>query len=161
MVKMKPPRVPEQPALGAHRDMLRRLLATCAGRDFEARLDREAIRPRLRGQPLQAFLPRGRWLHCDVPEQGLLHVLSRSALSPSRQLPGGLVSIGWPVRLVADALGAPVPRDRDGKVGRARQGQSKPSSTDDLLAKEAEQGSLGRGPMAQLTTSVIRDLAAS
>jgi integrase/recombinase XerC len=40
MVKMKPPRVPDQPAPVLTEDMLRRLLATCAGRDFEARRDR-------------------------------------------------------------------------------------------------------------------------
>jgi site-specific recombinase XerD len=44
MVKMKPPRVPEQPAPVLTEDMLRRLLATCAGRDFEARRDTAIIR---------------------------------------------------------------------------------------------------------------------
>jgi site-specific recombinase XerD len=43
MAKMKPPRVPEQPAPVLTEDMLRRLLATCAGRDFEARRDRAII----------------------------------------------------------------------------------------------------------------------
>src|SRR6266508_1708238 len=43
MLKMKPPRVPEQPAPVLTEDMLRRLLATCAGRDFEARRDRALI----------------------------------------------------------------------------------------------------------------------
>src|SRR5215216_3673451 len=43
MAKMKPPRVPEQPAPVLTEDLLRRLLATCAGRDFEARRDRALI----------------------------------------------------------------------------------------------------------------------
>jgi site-specific recombinase XerD len=43
MVKMKPPRVPDQPAPVLNEEMLRRLLATCAGRDFEARRDRALI----------------------------------------------------------------------------------------------------------------------
>jgi site-specific recombinase XerD len=43
MAKMKPPRVPDQPAPVLTEDMLRRLLATCAGRDFEARRDRALI----------------------------------------------------------------------------------------------------------------------
>ena len=43
MVKMKPPRVPEQPAPVLTEELLRRLLATCAGRDFEARRDRALI----------------------------------------------------------------------------------------------------------------------
>jgi len=43
MLKMKPPRVPDQPAPVLTEDMLRRLLATCAGRDFEARRDRALI----------------------------------------------------------------------------------------------------------------------
>jgi site-specific recombinase XerC len=43
MVKMKPPRVPDQPAPVLTEEMLRRPLATCAGRDFEARRDRALI----------------------------------------------------------------------------------------------------------------------
>jgi site-specific recombinase XerD len=43
MAKMKPPRVPEQPAPVLTEDLLRRLLATCAGRNFEARRDRALI----------------------------------------------------------------------------------------------------------------------
>jgi site-specific recombinase XerD len=43
MAKMKPPRVPEQPAPVLTEDLLRRLLAACAGRDFEARRDRALI----------------------------------------------------------------------------------------------------------------------
>jgi site-specific recombinase XerD len=43
MLKMKPPRVPDQPAPVLTEDLLRRLLATCAGRDFEARRDRALI----------------------------------------------------------------------------------------------------------------------
>jgi integrase/recombinase XerC len=43
MLKMKPPPVPEQPAPMLTEDLLRRLLATCAGRDFEARRDRALI----------------------------------------------------------------------------------------------------------------------
>jgi site-specific recombinase XerD len=43
MAKMKPPRVPEQPAPVLTEDLLRRLLAACAGRDFEARRDRAMI----------------------------------------------------------------------------------------------------------------------
>jgi site-specific recombinase XerD len=43
MAKMKPPRVPEQPAPVLTEELLRRLLATCAGRDFEARRDRALI----------------------------------------------------------------------------------------------------------------------
>jgi hypothetical protein len=39
MVKMKPPRVLEQAAPVLTEELLRRLLATCAGRDFEARRD--------------------------------------------------------------------------------------------------------------------------
>jgi site-specific recombinase XerD len=42
MAKMKPPRVSEQPAPVLTEEMLRRL-ATCAGRDFEARRDRALI----------------------------------------------------------------------------------------------------------------------
>jgi site-specific recombinase XerD len=43
MAKMKPPRVPEQPAPVLTEDLLRRLLANCASRDFEARRDRALI----------------------------------------------------------------------------------------------------------------------
>ena len=43
MAKMKPPRVPEQPAPVLTEELLRRLLATCAGRDFGARRDRALI----------------------------------------------------------------------------------------------------------------------
>jgi site-specific recombinase XerD len=43
MAKMKPPRVPEQPAPVLTEELLRRLLATCAGKDFEARRDRALI----------------------------------------------------------------------------------------------------------------------
>ena len=43
MAKMKPPRVPEQPAPVLTEDMLRRLLATCTGRDFQARRDRALV----------------------------------------------------------------------------------------------------------------------
>jgi site-specific recombinase XerD len=43
MARMKPPRVPEQPAPVLTEELLRRLLATCAGRDFEARRDRALI----------------------------------------------------------------------------------------------------------------------
>ena len=43
MAKLKPPRVPEQPAPVLTEELLRRLLATCAGRDFEARRDRALI----------------------------------------------------------------------------------------------------------------------
>ena len=43
MAKMKPPRVPEQPAPVLTEDLLRRLLATCAGRDFESCRDRALI----------------------------------------------------------------------------------------------------------------------
>jgi site-specific recombinase XerD len=43
MAKMKPPRVPEQPAPVITEELLRRLLATCAGRDFEDRRDRALI----------------------------------------------------------------------------------------------------------------------
>jgi integrase/recombinase XerC len=43
MAKMKPPRVPEQPAPVLTEELLRRLLATCAGRDSEARRDRALI----------------------------------------------------------------------------------------------------------------------
>jgi site-specific recombinase XerD len=51
MAKMKPPRVPEQPAPVLTEDLLRRLLATCAGRDFEARRERPAVRPSDRQGP--------------------------------------------------------------------------------------------------------------
>jgi site-specific recombinase XerD len=43
MRKMKPPRVPEQPAPVLTEDLLRRLLASCAGKDFEDRRDRALI----------------------------------------------------------------------------------------------------------------------
>jgi site-specific recombinase XerD len=43
MRKMKPPTVPEQPAPVLTEELLRRLLATCAGKDFEARRDRALI----------------------------------------------------------------------------------------------------------------------
>ncbi len=43
MRKLKPPAVPEQPAPVLTEDSLRRLLATCAGRDFEARRDRALL----------------------------------------------------------------------------------------------------------------------
>jgi site-specific recombinase XerD len=43
MARMKPPRVPEQPAPVLTEELLRRLLATCAGKDFEARRDRAVI----------------------------------------------------------------------------------------------------------------------
>jgi site-specific recombinase XerD len=43
MAKMKPPQVPEQPAPALTEEALRRLLATCAGRDFEDRRDRALI----------------------------------------------------------------------------------------------------------------------
>jgi site-specific recombinase XerC len=44
MVKMKPPRVPEQAAPVLPEDLLRRLLVTCAGREFEARRDTATTR---------------------------------------------------------------------------------------------------------------------
>ena len=47
MAKMKPPRVPEQPAPVLTEDLLRRLLASCAGRGFEAHRDRALILPLL------------------------------------------------------------------------------------------------------------------
>jgi site-specific recombinase XerD len=43
MVKMKPPTVPEQPAPVLAEELLHRLLATCAGKHFEARRDRALI----------------------------------------------------------------------------------------------------------------------
>jgi site-specific recombinase XerD len=43
MRRMKPPTVPEQPAPVLTEDMLRRLLATCDGKGFEARRDRALI----------------------------------------------------------------------------------------------------------------------
>ena len=43
MAKMKPPRVPDQPAPVLTEELLRQLLATCAGREFEARRDRALI----------------------------------------------------------------------------------------------------------------------
>ena len=43
MRKMKPPAVPEQPAPVLSEELLRRLLATCAGKDFDARRDRALI----------------------------------------------------------------------------------------------------------------------
>jgi site-specific recombinase XerD len=43
MRKMKPPRIPEQPAPVLTEELLRRLLGTCAGKDFEARRDRALI----------------------------------------------------------------------------------------------------------------------
>jgi integrase len=43
MVKMQPPRVPELPAPVFTEDLRRRLLATCAGRGFEARRDRALV----------------------------------------------------------------------------------------------------------------------
>jgi site-specific recombinase XerC len=39
MARMKPPIVPEQPIPVVPQDGLRRLLAACAGKDFEARRD--------------------------------------------------------------------------------------------------------------------------
>jgi site-specific recombinase XerD len=43
MRRMKPPRVPEQPAPVLTEELLRRLLATCAGKDFEDCRDRALI----------------------------------------------------------------------------------------------------------------------
>jgi site-specific recombinase XerD len=43
MAKMKPPRVPHQPAPVLTEELLRRLLKTCEGRGFEARRDRALI----------------------------------------------------------------------------------------------------------------------
>ena len=43
MAKVKPPRVPDQPAPVPTEELRRRLLATCAGRDFEACRDRALI----------------------------------------------------------------------------------------------------------------------
>jgi site-specific recombinase XerD len=43
MAKLRPPAVPEQPVPVLSDDELQRLLATCAGRDFEARRDRAIL----------------------------------------------------------------------------------------------------------------------
>jgi integrase/recombinase XerC len=43
MARMRPPTVPDQPVPVVREDAFRRLLETCAGRDFEARRDTALI----------------------------------------------------------------------------------------------------------------------
>jgi site-specific recombinase XerD len=86
MRKMKPPAVPEQPAPVLTEELLRRLLATCAGKDFEARRDRALILLLLDTGGRRAEIAGLRTGDLDF-EHGVVHVVGKGGRE--RALPFG------------------------------------------------------------------------
>ena len=92
MVRMKPPIVPDQPVLVIPDDALRRLLKSCAGKDFDARRDTAIIMLLLDTGVRRAELANIQLDHLDLDDEvvrvlarGRVERLLRSAAGPPKR----------------------------------------------------------------------------
>ena len=109
MLRVKPPRVPEQPVPIVSEDELRRLLATCAGPSFADRRDMAILRLFIDTGARREELASLRWqpkdpAHHDIDlEQGIVRVMGKGGRE--RMLPLGARTIKALDRYLRDRSG--------------------------------------------------------